>query len=446
MINMKYIPICVLAIAMLSGCVKKVDDIFPESPDERVEKALNAYKAALMDAPGWKLFVYPAGLEEEDIEVGGLSYYVTFPDSNRTVMVSDFTSETASVPKESSYHLKATQRPSVVFDTYSYIHIAADPDPDVSFSPTQSGGYGWGTDFDFSFTEAAPGDTLFLEGNFNGSEALLVRATQEEIDAAFDGQLQHIREVTEEFYSSSPFLFFSATDNTDIGVAFNAYLKRINFTFLTSGNLTALSIPYSHTTYGIRFKFPVTIGGHTFQEMIWDEALDRYYINTATGRIDITDSSTPLFPFHTLVGKFITTITVPTTPLDGQSATFAAVYDEIKTGLKNSGFGLDLTDIEFIFDDQTKTMAMLVNVEQNGQAFVAAYIYTYATFTTSNVTRFTRTDANGNGFAVEDQMAPLLDYIDNDDFRVDYFTGTSPVLGQFTSLDNSDFFFTGNIE
>ena len=78
--------------------------------------------------------------------------------------------------------------------------------------------------------------------------------------------------------------------------------------------------------------------------------------------------------------------------------------------------------------------------------FIAAYVYTYATFTTSNVTRFTRTDANGNGFWVEDEMAPLLDYIDNDDFKVDYFTGSSPVLGQFISQDNSDFFFTGNIE
>ncbi len=56
--------------------------------------------------------------------------------------------------KESGYRLKATQRPSLIFDTYSYIHAAADPDPNVSFSPTNSGGYGWGTDFDFSFTEA----------------------------------------------------------------------------------------------------------------------------------------------------------------------------------------------------------------------------------------------------------------------------------------------------
>lgn len=442
----KYITVILLASVALSGCIKKVDDVFSETPDERIAKVLTAYKGALMEAPGWKLFVYPAGLQSLDIEVGGLSYYITFPDSNRTVMVSDFNTETASIPKESSYHLKATQRPSIVFDTYSYIHVAADPDPSVSFSPAQAGGYGWGTDFDFSFEEVEPGDTLFLEGNFNHSEAFLVRATQEEIDAAFNGQLEHIVAVTDDFSSDNPFLFFPASDNSKIGVAFNAFLKRINFTFLSSSDLQTVSVPYSFTTYGIHFKFPVTVGGYTFQDMYWDDALDRYYINTGSGRVDITNSSAPLFPFYTLIGKYITAIVVPTTPLPGQSATFATVYDEIKLNLKNSAYNLDLTEIEFIFDDESKTMGMLVNVEQDGIPFIAAYVYSYTALTTSNITRFTRTGTNGNGSVVETEMAPLLDYIDNDDFELDYFTGSSPVLGQFTSQDNTDFFFTGNLE
>ncbi|MBL7698844.1 MAG: DUF4302 domain-containing protein [Chitinophagaceae bacterium] len=441
----KYIPILILASLVFSGCVKKVDDIFPETPDERIAKSLNAYKSALMEAPGWKLFVYPAGLESQGIDVGGLSYYITFPDSNRTVMVSDFNSQTASATNESGYHLKATQRPSLIFDTYSYIHNAADPDPEVSFSPTQAGGFGWGSDFDFSFEDATPGDTLFLEGNFNHSEAMLIRASQEEIQAAFGGQLQHIVEVTEDF-SSNPFLYFPASDNSKIGVAFNGFLKKINFTFLGSSDLQTVSVPYSFTIDGVHFKFPVNVGGYTFQDMYWDEATDRYYINISSGRVYLTNSPTPIFPFYTLIGKYITAIVVPTTPLPGQSPTFATVYDEMKLNLKNSIYNLDLTEIEFIFDDESKMMGMLVNVEQDGIPFVAAYIYTYPALTTSNITRFTRTNANGNAIAVEAQMAPLLDYIENDDFRIDYFTGSSPVLGQFTSLDNSDFFFTGNIE
>ncbi len=441
----KCISICVLAVMVFSGCVKKIDDIFPETPDERIKKVLDAYKATLMQAPGWKLFVYPNALVSEGIEVGGLSYYITFPDSNRTVMVSDFSTETSTVPKESSWHLKATQRPSVVFDTYSYIHVAADPDETISFSPVQQGGFGWGTDFDFSFKEAAPGDTLFLDGNFNHSEAMLIPVTQEEIDAAFNGQLQHIVAETETYSSSNPFLYFPATDNTKIGISFNAFLKRFNFTYLGSGDLQTLNVPYSLTTYGVHFKFPVTVGGYTFQDLFWDDALNRYYINTGSGRVDVTNSSTPLFPFYTVIGKYITEIAVPTTPLPGQSGTFAAVYDEIKTNLITSPYQLDLMDIEFIFDDASKTMAMLINVEQDGIPFIAAYVYSYTALTTSNITSFTRTDANGNASVVENEMAPLLDYIEGDSFRIDYFTGSNPVLGQFTSRVHADFFFTGNL-
>jgi hypothetical protein len=441
------ITICALLIVAFSGCVKKVDDIFPETPDERLQKVLNDYKEALMSAPGWKLFVYPQGLKSLDIEVGGLTYYVTFPDSNRTVMVGDFNTVTADLPKESSWHLKATQRPSIVFDTYSYIHIAADPDETVSFSPAQQGGYGWGSDYDFSFKDVEPGDTLFLEGNFNRSEALMVRATQEEIDAAFNKQLKHIVEITRNLPKTTSFLYFNASDNSKIGVTFNNFLFKINFVYLSSGQLQTFSVPFSHTTYGVHFKSPVSLGGFTFQDLYWDDAVDRYYINTGSGRVDIKNSSTPLIPMNQVIGKFVVTISVPDdSTLPGQSATFATVYDDIKFNLKNSGFNLDLRDLEFVFDDASKTMAMLVNVEQDGIPFIAAYVYDYTALSSSNVTKFTRSLTNGNGSLVETEMEPLLDYIDHDDFEVDYYTSSTPALGQFTSRDRTDFFFTGNIQ
>ena len=441
------ITICALIIIAFSGCVKKVDEIFPETPDQRLAKVLTAYKEALMTAPGWKLFVYPKALESQDIEVGGLTYYITFPDSNRTVMVGDFNTVTSDIPKESSWHLKATQRPSLVFDTYSYIHVAADPDETVSFSPAQQGGYGWGSDYDFSFKDAEPGDTLFLEGNFNHSDAIMLRATQEEITTAFNGQQKHIIEVTTNLPKTTSFLYFNGSDNNKIGLSFNNFLFRLNFVYLTSDQLQTVSVPFSHTIDGIHFKQPVTLGGYTFQDLFWDEAVDKYYINTGSGRVHINNSTDPIIPMNKVLGKYVVTISVPDdSTLPGQSATFATVYEDIKFNLKNSGFNLDLRDIEFIFDDASKTMAMLVNVEQDGVLFIAAYLYDYTALSSSNVTKFTRSLTNGNGNAVETEMAPLLDYIDNDDFKVDYFTGATPALGQFTSRDRTDFFFTGNIQ
>jgi hypothetical protein len=316
----------------------------------------------------------------------------------------------------------------------------------VSFSPAQQGGYGWGSDFDFSFTEASPGDTIFLEGNFNGSDALLIPATQEEIQAAFGGQLQHIIEATTSFSEDNSFLFFNGSDNSKIGVAFNTFLYTMNFTFLSGQELQTITTPFSHTTYGIHFRFPVTVGGYTFQDLYWDDALELYYINTGSGRVNITNSTTPLFPFSEVLGKYIVQITVPAEPLPGQSATFATVYDEIKFNLKTTGYNLDLINLRFVFDDASKLMALLVDVEQEGIGYVAQYVYQYTELTSGNVTNFTRIGGNGNAAAVEAEMEPLLDYIDDDAFKLDYYTANTPVLGQFVSQQNTDFFFTGNLE
>jgi hypothetical protein len=432
----------------LSACTKKTDELFDQTVDERISATLTNYQTALAQAPGWKLFVYPQGLKSQDIEVGGVTYYVKFNNNNRVTMVSDFLTSMASTPKESGYRLKATQRPSLIFDTYSYIHVAADPDPNVSFSPTNDGGYGWGTDFDFSFTQATPGDTIKLQGNFNKSDAWLVKATDAEMSAAFGGQLLKIMTVTDTYSSSNAFLFFPASDNARIGVSFNTFLYIINFTYLgAAGELVTVSAPFSHTTYGVHFKNPITIGGYTFQDAYWDDALKIYYIKVGNTRVNITNSSTPLFPFNRVLGRSITTISVPTTALPGQSPLFATSYASVKTSLKTGGFNLDLGKIDFIFDDQTKLMAVNAHVTQNAVPYVIQYIYSY-TFNTSNIAKFTRVSNNGNGGlpAIQTAMKPILNYIDNDRFKVDYFTGSNPILGQFVSQENPGFFFTGNLQ
>lgn len=444
---MKQILFSILTVTLfLTSCDKEAEDLFDKPVDERISEALATYQAALVAAPGWKLFVYPQGLAGQGIEVGGLSYYVKFADANRVTMVSDFNVGMAAVPKESGYRLKATQRPSLVFDTYSYIHIAADPDENVSFSPAQAGGYGWGTDFDFSFTEAAPKDTIKLKGNFNNSDAFLVKATQAEMDAAFNaGRLAEIVDATADFAGTS-FLSFPASDNSKIGVSFNLFLYLINFTTLTSGgDLVTISAPFSHTTYGIHFKEPISVGGYTFQDLFWDDAQEVYYIQNGGTRVTIAGSSVPTFPFNKVLGKAITTISVPTTALPGQSTLFTTRYTTVKTNLKNGGFNLDLEDIDFIFDDASKTMAVNMYVRQVSTLFLVQYTYSY-TINASNIAKFTRTGANGNGILVENSVQPLLAFIDNDRFRLDYYTATTPVLGQFTSQENPTFFFTGTLQ
>ena len=77
------------------GCKKDTEDLFDKPADERISDALTSYQTALTQAPGWKLFVYPSGLQSQGVEVGGLTYYVRFSNENRALMVSDFNTDMA---------------------------------------------------------------------------------------------------------------------------------------------------------------------------------------------------------------------------------------------------------------------------------------------------------------------------------------------------------------
>ena len=52
-------------------------------------------------------------------------------------MFSDFDSTSAVTLQESSYRLKAEQQPTLIFDTYSYVHVLADPNEAVVISQRQ---------------------------------------------------------------------------------------------------------------------------------------------------------------------------------------------------------------------------------------------------------------------------------------------------------------------
>jgi hypothetical protein len=167
-----------LLIALVSSCRKDDDHLFNESVDQRLSKQLSAYQDQLSGAAyGWKMIIEPAG-------GGAYGFYMKFNDANRVDMVSDFDSASAVTPRESSYRLKAMQQPSIIFDTYSYLHVLADPD---GFVNGGTDGLGLQSDFEFFFNDSTTADTIKLTGRVNGSKAILVKASQEEADAYTSG-------------------------------------------------------------------------------------------------------------------------------------------------------------------------------------------------------------------------------------------------------------------
>lgn len=239
-----------LIAALFSACKKDDSDLFNKSPDERLNESLAAYQSQLTGAVnGWKGYIYPKS--------GGVySFYFKFNDANRVSMLSSFDSASAVTLKESSYRVKALQQPSLVFDTYSYLHVLADPDP------TENGGIvgaGLQSDFEFYF-DSGSADTINLVGRVNGSKATLIKASAEEAAGFTNGQL------ATGFSLNKILTYFKrltiGSEKYDFN--FNPLTRTISFVD-ASGNLldTALTTKYYMTFGGIGLMKPLVAGNQT---------------------------------------------------------------------------------------------------------------------------------------------------------------------------------------
>lgn len=270
----KVLIIVFLAVAALSSCKKEDKSVFDKSPDERLKEKLAAYEAQLTGAEnGWKAFI------KTDSGRGSIySFYFKFNNENRVGMLSDFDSSSAVTIKESSYRLKALQQPSLLFDTYSYLHLLSDPDGSVNGG---NNGEGLLSDFEFYF-DSTTADTVKLVGRFNGSKMVLIRATQAESDAFNSGQL------SAGLYINKILTYFKRlTIGSQLyDVKIDPVTRQFIFSWLDGGgNLQTFTTSYYFVAGGIIFTSPLVNAGQTiseFSNISWTQASETINL-TANG-------------------------------------------------------------------------------------------------------------------------------------------------------------------
>lgn len=281
----------IVLLAALAACKKDDSTAFDQSPDERINETLAKYQAQLAGAPyGWRAVVYPAA-------GGAYSFYFKFNDANRVMMYADFDSTSAVTPKESSYRLKALQQPSLLFDTYSYLHLLSDPNENTitvqsNVNGLRGGTLGQGLQSDFEFAiDTATADSIKLIGRQHGTRAFLVKATQQEATAYENKQLAtpllQLRNINKILYY---FKRLSLGGKTyDISINDNA--KTIAFTWVDgNGNVNTFNTTYYYTTNGIAFSTPFNDGSQTitgFSGINWNAATNTFSLsaNNNTGTL-----------------------------------------------------------------------------------------------------------------------------------------------------------------
>jgi hypothetical protein len=232
MLRMKKILLMVLLTAFIGAACERNEPEPGERPSERLSEVMSAYKSQLVGAPyGWKAVLYPEG-------GGGYNFLFQFNEQDRVTMYSDLNASTAAASMESTYRLEGLQRPSLLFDTYSYLHILADPDASKSGGEWGEGQY---SDFEFSFESASP-DTITLSGNYNNSQLLLIRATQEEANnyisniAEMAGAFERINNFATYFkrLTVDDHRFDLSVHVPSRQIAFSYYEGNLKKTFITS--------------------------------------------------------------------------------------------------------------------------------------------------------------------------------------------------------------------
>ncbi|MCW3110287.1 MAG: hypothetical protein JWQ09_4793 [Segetibacter sp.] len=252
------------AIVILSACRKDDSSVFNKTPDERLNDTLSSYQSVLAAAEnGWKAFV-----TVDSGRGATYSFYFKFNNQNRVQMVGDIDSASAATLKESSFRLKALQQPSLVFDTYSYLHVLSDPD-----ASKNGGTYGLGlvSDFEFLFTSVTA-DTIKLTGRMHGSKAVLIKATKAEGDAYSSGRF-----ILFSSYLNKIFTYFKrfTLGNVQYDIKVNSVTHNITFSWLdASGNLHSFTTTYYNVLGGVVLTNPLVVSNtlsiNTFTNAVWD--------------------------------------------------------------------------------------------------------------------------------------------------------------------------------
>ncbi|GEO03308.1 hypothetical protein AAE02nite_09720 [Adhaeribacter aerolatus] len=242
--------LCLLVVMLLSACDKKEEIAPGEKPDERLNKTLTDYKNQLVGAEnGWKAVLYPDG-------GAAYSFYIKFNANDRLSMLSDMNASSAATALESTYRLKAMQRPALLFDTYNYMHILADPDPSKSNGEVGAGKY---SDFEFSFESVTP-EAITLTGNLQGSRLILTKATKDEAD----NFIKRIAEKVKTFESINNFATYFkklVIGNSSYDISVDTNLRQITFTYFEGTTAKTFTTDYYYTETGITFLTPFAVGG-----------------------------------------------------------------------------------------------------------------------------------------------------------------------------------------
>lgn len=432
------------------SCKKEEKYVFQDKPNVRMEKTLNALQTQLTTGNGWIANIYTKSTSGK-----AYSFFFQFKENNRVSMMSDIDATTSTVAKESSYRLKWMEQPSLLFDTYNYIHRLADPMPDSqggSAGLDGEAGQGLISDFEFGITSDAVKaltdnlnvDSLSMIGRYNAIPVIFYKASA--ADAAFwkGGEIKKEMSDVSAYVQGIRFLYATLDDGSKLQLDFNFINKTLK---LTNGAHNTVSHGSTSFVFGVNLlslKDTVDINGSLVTQITWEN--QHLYAIINGKKVQLQSSDIPIVPIMLLFGNSFNEIIVPNaTTYPGWSNDFIARRAQAALAIKTGGYNLDLGKMDFKFDVSDSSLVISVDVPQSGRLFLATFPYKYVVNTNGTFKFTALTGWNGNGGLIVNNMAPIFGQrLNVDTFTLDYFAAPNGnIVAQFTSVEHPDFAFTG---
>lgn len=419
----KYLLIFLMLGFFAVSCEKESIELFDKSPDERLTEKTTEYYNILQGAPnGWLLTI--------ETKVDGVyRLWVKFKPSNRVDMLCDMdatwnTAEATSTEvKESSYRVKAMQYPSLIFDTYNYIHLMADPQGTNSQYGNINGGVngtGLESDFEFALGEYSEG-RIDLKGRYNGVTAFLERATAAEEAAIKEGALKTAHTKLNQYLTGMKYPVVEIKGKkVDITIG----NRSTQFSYLLDDNLVVSkysSYPdLSAFTQGmassnINFVLPITVNGAEFSDLKFDN--QGYYLSDGTGNKYVYDNKKPSVPLRFGYRLDFSQMRVDDTQMEGtlKDPFLTNVFLAARAGLKTNGSRhMQYANISFQLHPTSGEPVMVLVIRYNntaGSNYNATWRYKYRTEENGDITFYEREQTgSSNERGQEPYLRPLVDY------------------------------------
>jgi hypothetical protein len=283
--HIKYLMLLMSVLLLATACQREEDNIFSDTPEARMQKAIAEYKTLLTgSSDGWLMDYYP----EKNHSTGGYGMYAKFnTDGTVGVACEIKTNLNAFTSASSEWDITGEQGPLLTFYTFNEVmHYFSDP--------KQSDIDGLGGDYEFTVMRAVQ-DTIVLKGkkNYNKLVMYRVKSGQDPIEV-----LKQSAAMTDLVAGANNFKILK----NGAQVATTAQVSNVRVLRFTSKDAdnkdVTESITYTFTPTGIRLYEPVVVEGVALNAFSWDDETKTYTATDANVELVCTDkiSAKPTLP------------------------------------------------------------------------------------------------------------------------------------------------------